>query len=446
VAFVQVLLVYDHGPAQLFGRSFSIDGLSLFFKLFFILLACLAVVASIYSKEIGRDKRSEYCALVLASTLAMCIAASASDILLAFLVLQFMNILSYFMAAYSKRSILSTEAAVKHFAFGTVAGALFLFGIAILFASTHVMNIYDMHRALETTPLVRETSLVAFMLIFLALCFQLGAFPMYLWTPDVLQGAPTPVSAFLALGPRAAGFAMALRFFVVLFAQVPTSNAQWPSSVAGLEWTQIVALVSGLTMMVGALLAYRQAGAKRLVAYLVVAETGFLLLGLLVLDEIGVSALLYNMVVELFALMGAFYVLSFLFDELKSDRLADMGGMLNRAVPESICLILFLSCIVGLPPMPGFIGKFTLIGAAVRHQWSFLALLAIVARTISVAAVARLSYSLVGDFRVATPLVIPRAIERRVFLATLMAPLLMAGLFAELVIQWAGQSLRFILW
>lgn len=444
-AFVQTILTYQYGATQIFDKVLAIDGFSLFFKLFFTFLASLSILTSMGSREIRPDKMAEYCALIVASALAMCLAASASDLLLAFLALQFLNVLGYFLSAFGKTSVLSTEAAVKHLAFGVVSGILFLYGVAILFSATHAINIYDMHKALVSSPLSRETGLVVFTLTFLSLCFQFAAFPMHLWAPDVLEGAPTPVSAFLAIGSRAVGFAVAVRFFYVVFAQPALVQGQW-QVLGGLNWPDVVALVSGITMIVGALLAFRQTGAKRMVAYLIIAQTGFLLLGLLVLDEIGMAALLYNLVVELFAILGVFYVLSFLFDELRSDRLESLKGMLARAVPECIALILFLACLIGLPPLPGFIGKFTLVGAAIRHKWHFLAVLAMISTAIATVAVSRLSFSLIGDFRKASTTPVPHDTTRRLFLVMLFVPMLLVGLFADVVLNWAGQSLHFILW
>jgi NADH-quinone oxidoreductase subunit N len=374
----------------------------------------------------------------------MCLVASASDVILAFLSLLFLNIISYFLAAYGQKSLLSTEAAVKYLAFGAVSGALMLYALAILFASTHSLNIYEMHKALLVTPLPPKVMLVVFTLLFLSFCFQLGAFPMYLLVPDVLEGAPTPVSAYLSLGTRAAGFAVATRFLIVVFTQPGLTRGQW-QVLGDLDWTQIASLVAGLTMGIGALLAIRQKAAKRLVGYLVVAESGFLLTGLLVLDEIGIAALLYNLVIELFALMGTFYVLSFLYDEVGSDRLEDLRGMLKKAVLECICLVMFLLCLVGSPPMPGFIGKFTLIGAAIRHGRFALALAAVVSMVISTVAVARLAYHLIGDFH--KPMEpITANFQRKAFLTAMVVPMTMVGIFADFVFRWAGQSLGFIFW
>lgn len=449
-AFFQTVITYRLGALQAFGGTLSIDGLSLFFKLLFIILAGLAVITSTQTREIPRERQTEYLSLILASTLAMSLAASSADLLLAFLSLQFMNILAYFLAGYGKRSELSAEAAVKYMAFCSIAGALLLYGFAFLFSSAHTFNIYDIHKALVASPLSRESMLAIFMLLFLALSFQFGAFPMYLWAPDVLEGAPTPSSAFLSFGTRAAGFAIALRFLIVMFAQPGSLEGQW-QVLGALDWTRVVALVAGITMLVGSLLAVRQKAAKRMVGCLVVAETGFLLMGLLVLDQVGVAALLYNLVVELFALMGTFYVLAFFFDELQSDRLEDLKGMLGRAVPECICLVLFLLCLIGLPPMPGFIGKFALIGAVVRHQWPVLAIVAILSMTLSTAAVARLAYHLIGDFRAfvetgASGSIIAANRQRQAFLLGMIIPMLMVGVFAEFVLNWAGKSLGFILW
>lgn len=445
-ALVQTIISYKYGAAQVFGGVLSIDGFSLFFKVLFILLALINIFSITHSHEISDYRRSEYCALILAAVLAMCLVASASDLILAFLSLLFLNVISYFLAAYGQRSIFSTEAAVKYFAFGAVSCTLFLYSTAILFASTKTLNIYEMHKALVAVPLSHNVMLIVFMLAFLSLTFQLGTFPMYLLVPDVLQGSPTPVSGFLSVGIRAAGFAFSTRFITIVFTE-PSLNPGQFQVLGKIDWTQIVSIISGLTMMIGALLAFRQKAAKRLVGYLVVAQSGFLLMGLLVMDEVGIAAILYNLVIELFALMGAFYVLCFLFDELGSDLLEHLKGVLQRAVPECICLVLFLFCLVGAPPLPGFIGKFTLIGAAIRHQRLPLALISIVSMVICTIAVAKLAFYLIGDFKKFQGASSAReSYHRKIFLAALVIPMILIGVFANFVFGWAGQSLGFIFW
>jgi NADH-quinone oxidoreductase subunit N len=447
-AFIQTIISYEHGASQIFGGVLSIDGFSLFFKLFFIVLAAFSIASVSHSKEIAAERRSEYCALVLASTLAMCLLASVADLALAFLSFLLLNVISHFLAAYGKRSILSTEAAVKSMAFGAMAAAMFLYSAAILFATTHSLNIYEIHKVLLASPLAPHAILVVFVLLLISMSYQIGSFPSYLVVPDILEGSPTPVSAFLSLGPRAAGFAFTTRVFVAIFTKPASTAGHW-EVLGQFDWTQMMSVVSGLSMAVGSLLAFRQKSAKRLVSYLVVAETGFLLIGLLVLDEVGIAALLYSLVIQLFALVGIFYVLSFLIDQLQTDRLDQLRGAMKGAVPECICLVIFLLCLVGSPPTPGFIAKFSLIGAAIRHERFFLAIVAVASMVLSAAAVARLVYHLIGDFRdlkAYTSLGTKGGTSRRVLLAALLGPMVLAGVFAEFVFNWAGQSLGFIFW
>ncbi len=253
------------------------------------------------------------------------------------------------------------------------------------------------------------------------------------------------MSAFLSIGPRAAAFAFATRFLIAIFAQPSEVSGQW-AVLGELPWTDILAVVSGLTLWIGSLLAFRQTRAKRLVSCLVVAESGFLLLGLLVLDEIGVAALLYNWVVQFFALIGIYSVFAFFLGELRSDQLTDLQGFFRKAVPEGICLLIFLLCLVGSPPMPGFMGKFTLIGAAIRHQHFLLACTAIFSMVLSTASIARLSYHLIGNFRDRSQDPITSRPWRRAFLMGWMVPMAFVGLFADFVLGWARQSLGFIFW
>jgi NADH-quinone oxidoreductase subunit N len=451
-AFFYTIASYREGASQLFYGAVSVDGLSLFFKLIFILLGMLTILSAGQSDEIPRKRRSEFVTLVLGSSLAMCFAAASAELLLSFLALQSVNLIACFIAGYGKTSIRSTEAAVKFMVFSAISGFCFLYGTGILFASTHSLNIYEIHRALLLNPLSRIEMLTVFMLFVISLGFQIASFPMSLWLPDVLEGAPTPSSGFLSVGVRTTGFAVAIRLFVATFTQPSGIPGEW-KILGEVDWTQILSLISGLTMAFGALLAFRQSSAKRMVGCLVVAQSGFLLMGLLVLDEVGVAALLYNLLIELFALSGIFYVLAFLFDQLGSDQMKDYRGMLARAVPESICLVLFLLCLVGIPPMPGFLGKFTLIGIVTRHNQLVLAATAIFSMALSSVSISRLAYSLVGDFRMPTPnvgdekdYVSHHSPKRNAFLASVLLPMLVIGVFAEFFLNWAGRSLGFIFW
>lgn len=444
-AFLQTILTYQYGATQIFSHTFAIDGLSLFFKLLFIALGALSIVVASHGREVVKERRTEYIALILASILAMCLSASATDLLLVFLSIQCVNVLAYFIAAHGKNSIFSIESAVKYMIFNAVSAAFLLYGVAFLFSVTHTLNIYEMHAYLIGNPLSHQKSLIIFMMIFLSLCFQFAAFPMHFWAPDVFEGSPTPAASFIAIGTRVAGLSVALRILIGIFAQQGLTPGQW-QVLGALDWTQIVAVVAALTMVIGALLAYRQQAAKRMVGCLIIAESGFLLLGLVVLDQVGVAALLYSLVIELFSIVGIFYVLSYFFDEVGSDRFSDLNGMMGRAVPECIGLVFFLISLVGIPPAPGFIGKFALIGVAIRHHWLVLGMIAIVSIAISTIAVARFAYGLSGDLRSTLNRPMAPSPLRRIFLGALVLPIVIAGIWAQGLLEWAGKSLNFIFW
>lgn len=444
-ALFQVLISYGTAPGTVFFGAVSTDGLSLFFKFIFVLLAAFSVASAERSSEIPPYRRAEFFHLVLTSTLGMCLAASSAELLLTFLALQTVNIVGYLLAGFGKSSSRSTEAGVKYLVFAAVSGVCFLYASGILFSITHSLNIYEIHKALAAMPLSRPQMLVVFSLFILSLGFQLAMFPICLWAPDVIEGAPTPISGFLSAGVPTVGFAVAIRLFLGVFTQPSEVHGQW-KVLGDLQWTEILNLLAGCTMIFGAFLSLRQNSAKRLVGCLVVAQTGFFLMGLLVLDEVGVAALLYNLLIEMFALIGVFFVLSYFVDAFGSDRLTDFKGALSGAVPECICLVLFLLCIVGIPPMPGFVGKFTLIGVVIRHGLLSLACVAIVATALSTITISRVAFSLIGDFRTLSSKSSKPSRHRSYFLAAVLIPMATVGVFAQFFLSWAGRSLGFIFW
>jgi NADH-quinone oxidoreductase subunit N len=453
-AFFQALVAYRYGAAQIFHHALSIDGLALFFKTLFIGLGFLAVIASSQSREIETAERAEYQALTLLGCLAMIVAAESAHLLLGALALLVLNVVGFLLASFKKKSVASTEAGVKLLMFGAVSGMLMAFGIAVLFSETGSLNIYEVHRALGAGAGSPQTLLISFGLLFLSLCFQLAAFPMYLWAPDVFQGAPTPSSAFLSVGIPAAGFAVAIRWLLVVFA-IPGEGGAWAARES-VPWSALLALAAALTMLAGSLLAVRQNSAKRMVGCLVVAQSGFGLLGLLVLDETGFAALLFQLLTGVVAGVGSYFILSVLHDEIGSDDLSRFNGMLKRAVPECICLILCLLTWLGLPPSPGFAGKFALIGSVFRQGWTLLAMIAVASLFLSVVAAARLAYSLMGEppsWAVSTHsdgatsiTSIAPSWARSALLVLLVVPILLAAVFSDALFRWSGASLSLILW
>ena len=396
-SLVQVLLTYPYTPSAALNQTLAVDGLALFFKALFLLIAIQAVWVVSFSKEIKEDQKSEYCAFVVGATLAMSIAASSSHLLIGFLVLQMLQMCFYFLEAFGKKSLIAVEASLKHWIFSTVGAVFFLFGIILLMCWTGAGTLIEIRQALAAAPLSHPLGWIVFLLVFFAFSFQIGVFPMYFWVPDVLEGAPTPVSAFISIGTVAATLSFVIRFLLNVFIQPTLELEQW-QVMGGIAWPGFLASISCVSLIIGPLLAIRQVGMKRLCASLLISESGFFLFGILALNQTGIVAILYNVLIELFSIMGIFCVLSFFKDVFGSDRLSHLRGVFKSAVPECLAILLFLACLVGLPPFPGFIGKFALIGVAVQKEWYGLALAGTVSMALAVGVFAKFAYGLVGDF------------------------------------------------
>ena len=457
-AWVQLWILYAGGAAKGFGDGFYLDGPAFFFKNLFLLLGFYAVLTSFSSEEIPTHRRSEFYTLVVGGCLAMGICASAGDLLVALIGFQAVHLCVFALSGFSKRSTLSVESAVKVLLPGAICFLVLVIAVSILFHQAQTLNLGELKIALAARPLPRDSSLTLFLLVLLGLSFPMLSFPMFHWVPDGLQGAPTPVSSFVAIGLRLTGFSLFLRWVLFLFSQPTLTSGKWMVS-GDWDWSGSLAAVAGATMITGPLLALQQKNAKRLVGALIAGETGILMMGVLVLNRLGIGALLYSLFTQVFSILGVFYVLSRIWDLVGDDHLDSFRGLLHRCRLEIFGLALFLVCLVGLPPSPGFVGKFALIGAAFHDGWPVLSGLAVISTLLSAVAAFRLIDACVGDFKTSTSmeptetsdatisgLSSDAARVRSLTLISLVVPVILMGIFSDWLLRWSAHSLSLILW
>lgn len=442
--FVQILLTYRLGADVAFSRALTIDGLALFLKSLIVCATAIAVVTASRSDEIPRTHQPEVVALLLAQAFAFGILVSASHFVLAFAAYALLQAIACYLLGYGRRSALSTEAAVKFYVFSLLSLLLLLYGAALLFAHVQTLNFYDVHRALASHPLERTQQIAIFMLLFMGLAMPLGVFPLHFWAPDSVQGAPTPVGSMVAFSLRAGAFGLLLRMAVIVFSEEAGAGAWRP--LGAFDWTQVVAVVAGSSALAGALLAWKQTSARRMLAYFGLVQAGLGLLGLLVLDQVGFSSLLFGLTVEMLSLLAATAVLSRIARRTQSDRLKDLAGSIWISTPESALLIFALFSLLGAPASPGFVAKFSLVGAAFRHQHVALALVALVAWAVSLIAGARLCYALWGGAKRMMETGTAISTRPSILLSALGASLVGLFLFAEGLFQLTSRSLSLILW
>ncbi len=444
-AFIQTLLNFSLMGRNFFGHSLSLDAVSFFFKLFFIFFALLVVFVTYFAKDVPENKRSEINGFVVAAALAQCFLVQAGDLLLIFVSLQALGFLSVFLIGLDEKKFWSIEAGGKFLIFSAVSLGLFLYGAGILFHATQSLNIYEMQNIFSTHPLTREMSLLVFSLIFLSLAFFLGAFPMFFWAPDVLQGAPMPSSLFVSLGVPVAGLAVALRILLVVFSAPTQVVGEWVVSWP-FDWTAIVSFSGGATALLGALLAFRQKTFKRMISCLVVSQMGFLMIGLTVLDRSGIAALFYALIVVLFSLVGIYAVLSYLGDRIKGNKVEDLRGAMHHSLIETLCLIFFLASFLGVPPAPGFISKFILVDSVIQDQRFLLTFVLAITFVIWMASFGKMTFSLSQPNPSTKNFLSPSVSMQRIFLLSMVLPMVFLTVFAEPVLYWVKNSLLWVFW
>lgn len=393
-------MVSEQGERMVPYGMLVVDNLAVFFKMLIGTAGALVILMSLASREVrvNQDRSGEYFALIVASCFGMYLMPASMDLVMMFISIEIVSIAGYIMAGFNKGTIRSSEAALKYILYGAFASGMMLFGFSYLYGMTGSTNIIAIRQILAMQigdPAFGANSIalwVALVLSLVGMGFKISAVPFHFWTPDVYEGAPTPVTAFLSVASKAAGFGLLMRF---LFFTFPMDRATGDPIVA---WPMVLAVISALTMTLGNLTALQQTNVKRLLAYSSIAHVGYVLMGLVVagaqVDSFGVSrgkgdegvvAMLIYLIAYLFMNLGAFYVVQLLANRVGSEEMEDYRGLGRRAPMLATGLAIFLVSLIGLPLTVGFIGKLYLFSAILTQpQWLWLAIIAIVNTIISV--------------------------------------------------------------
>lgn len=385
IAIFAVVQNLDSEPGSLFHRSVVLDEFGLYFQILVLLSGLATIWMSLGSSEVRRVDQGEYWAILLASTLGMAFMTTASNLLMAYLSLEFVSLTSYVLAGYSLHSRRAGEASLKYLIYGGVASGAMIYGMSWIYGLAGSLEFHAIQQALAAAeaeggalPLY-----VALILTVAGLGFKISAFPFHMWAPDVYQGAPIPVAAFLAVGSKTAAFALMIRFFFTAMAQ--SSGGGGYDLVGGVGWDDLLLVLSALTMTYGNLAALnQQSSLKRLLAYSGIAHAGYALMGFVVLTDDGLRAMIFYLTVYYIMNIGAFLVVMMVANSTGREDLASFRGLAWRggAVP-AVAMAVFMFSLTGLPPLAGFIGKFYLFAAVVQQELYLLALIGVVNSVIS---------------------------------------------------------------
>ncbi|GAB4371266.1 MAG: NADH-quinone oxidoreductase subunit N [Deltaproteobacteria bacterium] len=426
---------------EIFEGMAAVDGFAVFFKGLTALATLVVIFMSMDSAEIAERSQAEYYIFLLSVLLGMFLLSAATDLVMLYVALELVSIPSYLLAGYLKGKTRSIEASTKYVVYGATASGVMIYGFSLLFGLTGTTRIAEIGRALAAGSSPVPVFLAAAM-VTVGFGYKIAAVPFHMWSPDVYEGAPTPVTAFLSVGPKAAGFAVLVRFFYTVFAAPDTVAGFWTLS-SGIDWTFLFAVLSAITMTVGNLVAINQSNVKRLLAYSSIAHAGYMLMGFTLLTAVGIQAILFYLVVYLFMNLGAFYVVVLVANGTKGEEIANFAGLGSRAPFAAVSLAVFLFALTGIPPFSGFIGKVYLFAEVIHRGVYWLALVAAINSVISLYYYARIvKVMFLVDAGETTELPVPAV--PRVLLGILVIPTLLFGVYWEPVVRVAEASVRIL--
>lgn len=348
-----------------FHDTYVQDGVSICFKGLFLLAGFMTVfMAREYQSQFKRGQ-GELILLILFSLIGMLFLASANDFLILFVSIETLSICLYIMTAYLRDNQSSIEAGVKYVILGALSTAVFLFGLSFIYGSTGSLSYPEIQTALASMHSLPAPFVFGMVLVICSLGFKIAAVPFQLWVPDIYEGAPTPITAFLAIGSKAAGFAALIRLMLTVF------------QPAQAQLSLLFSILAALTILYGNLGAIPQTNIKRLLGYSGIGHAGYLLIGIAAFDHSGREAVLYYLLAYLFSTGGAFLVLVAVSFHLKTDKISELAGLAKKSPILAAAMLISLMSLAGVPPLAGFFAKFYLLWAGMQAGFLWLVVIGV---------------------------------------------------------------------
>ncbi len=439
-ATLYLFFAADLPSEPILGGMLAVDSFALFFQIVAVLAGGLVVLSAIDYMRERTPYRAEFYGLLLIACLAVTLVAAGTDLIMIYIAIELLSITSYILTGYLREDRKSTEAAIKYFLYGAMASAIMLYGMSLLYGATGTTSLSAIAASLGAANVSLRWLIFPAMVFLLAgFGFKIAAVPFHQWSPDAYEGAPTPVTAFLSVGPKAAGFAVLVR---VLLIALPDFR---------LDWVAVLSAISMVTMTLGNLVALTQRNIKRMLAYSSIAHAGYILIGLVSWDLwrsagrfTGINGVLIYLLAYLFTNLGAFVVVIAFEQATGSNQIEDYAGLARSSPALAGTMLIFLFSLTGIPGTGGFIGKLFVFGAAIQVQFYALAIVGIINSVI--AAFYYLNVVRYMFFEPGTgegPAINP-SLSLRIALAVTTAMTLIIGLYAQPFIQLVQGAARML--
>jgi NADH-quinone oxidoreductase subunit N len=361
ILVISLLFGQPSDPTLVFGGMLRFDWLGFAFKMFFLFAAGVTTLFFMDTEPLNR--RAEAYLLLLAATLGMCLMASSADLVMLYLAIETTSIPLYMLAGFLKNDDKSTEAGFKYMLFGALTSAILLYGFSLIYGITGKTGLYDLSTYFSSFNLVAVG--ITF-LVLVGLAFKVSLFPFHFWAPDVYEGAPTPVAGFLSTASKAAGFAVLIRLFTVLF------------PIVSMDWSLILAILATLTMTVGNLIALAQKNIKRMLAYSSIAHAGYAMVGVVAFSQLGTASAVFYLIGYVVTNLLAFGIIGIVGRATESDDFTAYAGLSRRNPALGLAMLVAFLSLAGMPPFVGFVAKFFIFSAAIEAGWVWLAIVGVV--------------------------------------------------------------------
>jgi NADH-quinone oxidoreductase subunit N len=444
-------------PQSLFNGMIASDGFATFFKWLFLAAGALVVLIAAKGNDFPASRIGEFFALLLTIVLGMFVMASATDLLMIYLSIELVSMVSYVLTGYRKGDKKANEGALKYVIYGGVASGVMLFGMSYLYGLLGTTNVLefgprlaDLSQRIAVASVVggeaamKLSLVIAVVFVLAGVGYKIASVPWHMWCPDVYEAAPTPFTAFLSVGPKAAGFAVAIRFFYGALATTPAADG-FATVVGGVPWPAVVGVIAAVTMTLGNVTALVQTNVKRLLAYSSIAHAGYTLMGVAAVSVVGVQSVMLYMLVYLVMNLGAFLVVILVAQTTGSESIHEYRGLARRHPLAAITFAIFLFSLTGLPPFAGFTGKWYIFVAVLERGGGWYVLLALIAAlntAVSLYYYARIVRAMFLDAPVTSePLPSPKTYQ--VLLGAFSVLVLVFGIWWNPLVIWTGRSLEF---
>lgn len=412
----------------LFSGMLLNDSFSEFFKEISLFIAGFIILISMGYKPFSGEDCGEYYFLLLSVTVAMMFAVSSNNLIMIYIALEAVSLISYILVGFLKRDALSSEGALKYFLFGALSTGIMLYGISFIYGLFGTTDLAVISAVLETGNVNTLMAFISLILILAGLSFKCALVPFHMWVPDAYQGAPTPIAAFISVGPKAIGFAVLIRIFLKNFFPL------FPN------WVDLITVISIFTMTAGNLIAISQDNIKRMLGYSSIAQAGYILIGFAVGTPRGVEGALFYILAYVLMNLGAFGCVVLISNSIKSDRIKDYAGLYKKDPAIAFMLAIFLLSLAGIPPLAGFLGKFLVFAAAIESKFVLLAIAGAINSVVALYYYVRIIKYMYLD----EPKTIemgPRPIALQIALILALAGILIVGLFPLPFLDWIAASL-----